>query len=88
MKNKFMYLVLISLISVFLLGCEQAVTVESGAQPTAEKGRVVFAITDAAADMGSVSSVKVTVDSVSVHSAAEEAGLMFHLLQEPMICSS
>ena len=32
------------------------------------QGRVVFAITDAAADMGTVTSVKVTVDSVKVHS--------------------
>lgn len=34
-------------------------------------GRAVFLITDAAADMGSVSSVRMTVDSVSVHSATE-----------------
>ena len=39
--------------------------------PIAEIGRVVFSITDAAANMGSVTSVKVTVDSVSVHSASE-----------------
>lgn len=41
-------------------------------QPMAEdEGRVVFAITDAAADMGVVTSVMVTVDSVKVHSAAD-----------------
>ena len=36
-----------------------------------EGGRVVFAITDAAANMGSVSKVLVTVDGVSAHSSAE-----------------
>ena len=73
MKNKFMYLVLISLISVFLLGCAQTAGTGTQAdqQAASGKGRAVFAITDAAADMGSVSSVKVTVDSVKVHSAAE-----------------
>ncbi|MBI4145057.1 DUF4382 domain-containing protein [Candidatus Woesearchaeota archaeon] len=34
-------------------------------------GRAVFALTDAAADMGAVSSVKVTVDSVRVHNDAQ-----------------
>lgn len=34
-------------------------------------GRAVFTITDAAAEMGAVTSVKVTVDSVRVHSSAE-----------------
>lgn len=76
MKNKTILLILISIISIFLLGCEQAAIVSSGTestgeQATAEKGRVVFAITDAAADMQSVSSIKVTVESVKVHSEAE-----------------
>lgn len=35
------------------------------------EGRVVFTVTDAAADMSAVTSVMVTVDSVSVHSATE-----------------
>ncbi len=41
--------------------------------PPAEstEGRVVFAIADAAADMGTVTAVKVTVDSVSVRSTTE-----------------
>ncbi len=38
---------------------------------TSGNGRVVFAVTDAAADMGIVSSVKVTVDNVQVHSATK-----------------
>jgi len=36
-----------------------------------ETGRAVFTITDAAADMGAVTSVMVTVDSVRVHSETE-----------------
>ena len=47
------------------------ITIPPPAQSAAETGRVIFTITDAAADMGSVTSVKVTVDSVSVHSASE-----------------
>lgn len=39
-------------------------------QPPQGKGRVVVTMADAAADMGAVSSVKVTVDSVSVQSAS------------------
>ena len=39
-----------------------------GGPVSAEKGEVVFAITDAAANMGDVSSVNVTIDSIEVHS--------------------
>ncbi|MEW6723040.1 MAG: DUF4382 domain-containing protein [Candidatus Micrarchaeota archaeon] len=54
------------LIAVLLSGCY-------GPAPQAPegKGRAVFAIADAAADMGAVSSIEVTVDEVSVHSASE-----------------
>ena len=58
MKN----LIFCLLLAVVLFGC---------AQQTGEKGRAVFAMTDDAADMGSVSSVKVTVESVSAHSEAD-----------------
>lgn len=36
-----------------------------------QEGRAVFTITDAAANMSAVTSIMITVDSVSVHSAAE-----------------
>ncbi|MFA5105967.1 MAG: DUF4382 domain-containing protein [Candidatus Micrarchaeia archaeon] len=39
--------------------------------PAATQGRAVFTIADKAADMGAVTSVKVTVDSVSVQSATK-----------------
>ncbi len=39
--------------------------------PAAGLGRAVFTITDAAANIGSVTSIKVTIDSVQVHSAEE-----------------
>jgi hypothetical protein len=52
--------------ALLLAGCAgQGGTTQAG------KGRAVFTMTDAAADMGAVSSVKVTVDKVSVHSAAK-----------------
>lgn len=38
---------------------------------SSDEGRVVFTITDAAADMGSVTAVKVTVDEVQAHSETE-----------------
>lgn len=76
MKNKSIWLIFISIISIFLLGCAQTATVGTGTQSTtqqatAEKGNAVFAITDAAASMQSVSSVKITIDSVKIRSAAE-----------------
>ncbi len=48
-----------------------AVPEEAGKETMAPEGRAVFTITDAAADMGAVTSVKVTIDSVMVHSAEE-----------------
>jgi hypothetical protein len=50
--------------AVLLAGC-------AGPSPPQGKGRVVFTMADAAADMGAVSSVKVTVDKVSVHSESK-----------------
>jgi len=59
---------------IFVLGCTQqsgtGTTSGTGTQSSGT-GRAVFAITDAAANMGAVTSVKVTVDSVKVHSAAQ-----------------
>lgn len=64
------------LVSVFLLGCQQIGSSDKDSDEnmnsdSGDKGKVVFIITDAAADMGSVSEVKVTVDSVQVHSQTE-----------------
>lgn len=63
---KIINLLLALLLVVFLAGC-----VQSSQQNTIENGRAVFLITDAAADMGTVTSVKITVDSVSAHSQTE-----------------
>lgn len=52
-------------LAVFLSGCLQS------ASTSAPQGRAVFAITDVAADMGSVTSVNVTIDSVQAHNAAQ-----------------
>ena len=48
----------LAIVTVFLVSCSSGGT-----------GRAVFLITDAAADMGAVTKVEVTVDSVSAHSS-------------------
>ena len=59
---------LVLLIPILLLaGC--TATTQNGAEPV--QGRVVFSITDAAADLGAVSSIDVTIDRVEVHNDAE-----------------
>ncbi|MDP3734449.1 MAG: DUF4382 domain-containing protein [Nanoarchaeota archaeon] len=69
MKHKLlMILVIVSL--ALLLGCvPQQVPEETPEGTGVEEGRVVFTITDAAANMSAVTSIMVTVDSVQVHSA-------------------
>src|SRR3989344_9211444 len=62
-------ILILAIISVFILmlGCAPQ-QMETGEE---QEGRVVFTITDAAADMGTVTSVMITVDSVRVHSETE-----------------
>ncbi|MCX6771254.1 MAG: DUF4382 domain-containing protein [Candidatus Micrarchaeota archaeon] len=55
---------LVAAISFFAAGCTQ-----NGETASPSQGRVVFTMTDAAADMGAVASVKVTVDSLEVQNA-------------------
>lgn len=65
---------LLPVLILFLAACQQLPQEPStGVTPPkqAEEGRAVFSIADAAADMGSVTAIKMTVDEVSVHSAAE-----------------
>ncbi len=57
---------------VFLAGCvQQPPYTQQQAIQTSGQGRAVFSLTDAAADMGAVSKVEITVDSVQAHSAIE-----------------
>ncbi len=63
MRKKNVILIFSLILVIAILGCTQTVTTPA-VIPT---GRVVFTITDVAADMGTVSSVLVTIDSVSVH---------------------
>lgn len=60
--------VFVLLAVVFVAGCTQY---GSNYATSGTTGRAVFGITDAATDMGSVTSVKVTIDSVRVQSATE-----------------
>lgn len=69
---------LLSIVLVFMLlllvSCVPPQQMEKPAEPAAgeqKEGRVVFTITDAAANMSAVTSVMVTVDAVKVHGAAE-----------------
>lgn len=64
-------LLLLLVISLFIVGCTTQVPSDNGTQTSDGKGRAVFAITDAAADMKSVTSIQVTVDKIQVHSATE-----------------
>ncbi|MDO8510918.1 MAG: DUF4382 domain-containing protein [Nanoarchaeota archaeon] len=64
--------IIVGVLALFLLaaGCVPPKQMEEPAAGEQE-GRVVFTITDAAANMSAVTSIMVTVDSVSVHSATE-----------------
>ena len=73
-KTSFLFFIL--LFSLLILGCARTAPngttePEPNVQQTPENGRLVFTMADAAAEMQSVSSVKITVDSVKVHSASE-----------------
>lgn len=62
-KRKFIGLIFALLVVSLIAACSP--------QAQQSTGRAVFTMTDAAANMGAVTSVKVTVDSVKVHSEAE-----------------
>src|SRR3989338_694466 len=66
-------MVLVFMVTLLLLAvsCVPPQQMEETPVMGEEEGRVVFSITDAAANMSAVTSVMVTVDSVRVHSAAE-----------------
>jgi hypothetical protein len=55
---------------LMLAACAQQPATTGDGQPESGSGRVVFAITDAAADMGAVSSVEMTIDSVQARNKA------------------
>ena len=76
LKYKLGIIVSVTVILFLLVSCAPPQPTEekpSVGEPESvtEDGRVVFTITDAAANMSAVTSVVVTIDSVSVHSAAE-----------------
>lgn len=78
MNKKSGIIILISLVSILVVaGCigqnssgGAGIDYSTGGSPS-NKGNTYFTITDAAADMGAVSSVKMTVDKIQVHSAQQ-----------------
>ncbi len=66
-------------LALIAVGCTQGGQYSPPGQPTQQaaqpqagtQGRTVFSVTDAAADMGAVTSVKVTVGLLEVHSATQ-----------------
>lgn len=77
--NKLISVLWIALAALLLAGCQGQVSAPTGNQQDnrpggsagSGEGRAVFTITDAAADMGSVSSIEITVDQVMVHSQTD-----------------
>jgi len=70
-NNNIIWVVVVILVvagGIYLFSQNQPAPAEE--PTTSGSGRVVVGITDAAADMGSVSSVKITVDKMELHSAA------------------
>jgi len=80
MNSKGILKLVASLVTIlFIVGCAQTEVIPqpnpqtASPQPEAKSGtgRVVFTIADAAAEMESVTSIKVTVDSIKTHSSAD-----------------
>ena len=76
MEKAFVIILVGLVLSIFISGCAQQgvysqQTQTSGQTTSSGTGRAVFAITDAAANIGSVTSVKVTINSIKVHSTTE-----------------
>ncbi|MGV8085213.1 MAG: DUF4382 domain-containing protein [Candidatus Bilamarchaeum sp.] len=81
MKNMNLVIVAVMLSTLLFFGCTSSGQYQVNTSPTGNNqtqnnnsneqgGRIIISIRDAAANMNSVSSVKVTIDSVSVHSAS------------------
>ena len=67
MKIKRANIIITSFLILFLVS--SCIPQEPPKEPQATEGRVVFAITDKAANLSSVTSVRITIDSVEVHSS-------------------
>lgn len=71
MKKEWLVLMILISMVALIVGCVPAQQIGEEPATGEQEGRVVFTITDAAANMSAVTSIMVTVDSVSVHSATE-----------------
>ncbi len=70
MKAKLGLILSALFVMLLAVGCAQTTTTTTTQNGSGE-GRVVFTATDAAADMGAVSEITMTIDSVQVHSQTE-----------------
>ncbi len=59
---------ILAILSVFAIAFSACSSSSDGPATSTSSGRAVFSISDKAADMGAVTSINVTVDSLSVHS--------------------
>jgi len=59
------------LMFLFLVACAPQPPAQTGSTQQTGQGRVVFALTDAPANLEGVSAVRLSVDSIQVHSAAD-----------------
>ena len=65
MEKRTLAFIFIAIISIVLIGCIG----QSYGPPQGGNGMVLFTITDKAANMSSVTSINITIDSIQVHSA-------------------
>ncbi|MFH0954544.1 MAG: DUF4382 domain-containing protein [Candidatus Micrarchaeota archaeon] len=70
-KTGGLFLVLALVLVVVMAGCLGPNSGTTAPPANSGSGRAVFSMTDATADMGSISEIKWTVDSVSVHSQTQ-----------------
>ncbi len=71
--NKSVLLAFVAAVALMGAGCMGYVANNSKtttSSPSTSEGKVIFSVTDAAADMSGVSSVQLTVDKIEMHSAA------------------
>lgn len=69
MKNKKnIFIIILASLALLFAGCNGSTSLGNGETSTGNEGRVVFTITDAAADMENVNEVRATINNVELYS--------------------